>query len=280
MRPARSASRRLPRSWIAPAFVSVSMQWPLSVATLRSCKSSFFGRKVDPTNTERCTGKLKRQLSQLRDANELALRAQAKEVVASYTADQAVRAAWLGRFSEAVTLAEDALKIEHNRNVLTSSALAFALAGEAARSQPLIAELEQKYPKDTRVNQLWLPEIKEALELRKGNAKAALDLLEPTKNYEAAAAFWSQTLRGMAYLKLAQGAMAVAEARKILDHRGEAPLSLLWPLAHVSLARAAVLHGDTTQARKSYQEFLSLWKGADSDLPVLIEAKKEYEKLK
>jgi len=232
------------------------------------------------TQTSAFAGEWRKSEQYLRDANELALRAQAKEVVASYTADQAVRAAWLGRFSEAVTLAEDALKIEHNRNVLTSSALAFALAGEAARSQPLIAELEQKYPKDTRVNQLWLPEIKAALELRKGNAKAALDLLEPTKNYEAAAAFWSQTLRGMAYLKLAQGAMAVAEARKILDHRGEAPLSLLWPLAHVSLARAAVLQGDTTQARKSYQEFLSLWKGADSDLPVLIEAKKEYEKLK
>jgi tetratricopeptide (TPR) repeat protein len=114
--------------------------------------------------------------------------------------------------------------------------------------------------------------------LRKGNAQAAIDLLEPTKRYEAAAGFWSQTLRGIAYLKLNQGAPAAAEARKILDHRGEAPLSLLWPLAHLSLARAATLQGDTNQARKSYQDFITLWKSADPDLPVLIEAKKEYEK--
>ena len=197
--------------------------------------------------------------------------------MASYTADQAVRAAWLGRFAEAVTLAEAALKIEHNRSVLTSAAMAFALAGEVARTQSLIVELAQKYPKDTRVNQLWLPEIKAAMELRKGNAQAAIDLLEPTKRYEAAGGFWPQTLRGMAYLKLNQGAPAAAEARKILDHRGEAPLSLLWPLAHLSLARAATLQGDTSQARKSYQDFIALWKGADTDLPVLIK-QKGYEK--
>jgi hypothetical protein len=71
---------------------------------------------------------------------------------------------------------------------------------------------------------------------------------------------------------------SAAEARKIVDHRGEAPLSLLWPLAHLSLARAATLQGDTSQARKSYQDFMALWKSADTDLPMLIEGKKEYEK--
>lgn len=227
------------------------------------------------TQTSSFGGEWRKSNEHLRRATELA---QAKEVVASYTADQAVRAAWLGRFAEAVTLADEALKIEHNRSVLTSAALALALAGEVARTQSLIVELEQKYPKDTRVNQLWLPEIKAALELRKGNTQAAIDLLEPTKRYEAAAGFWSQTLRATAYLKLNQGAPAAAEARKILDHRGEAPLSLLWPLAHLSLARAAALQGDTNQARKSYQDFIALWKSGDPDLPVLIEAKKEYEK--
>jgi len=74
--------------------------------------------------------------------------------------------------------------------------------------------------------------------------------------------------------------MAGAEARKILDRRGEGPLSLLWPLAHLSVARAAALQGDSAQARKSYQEFFALSSGADSDLPVLIEAKKEFAKLK
>ncbi|HEU4766495.1 MAG TPA: hypothetical protein VFS77_03950, partial [Pyrinomonadaceae bacterium] len=123
-------------------------------------------------------------------------------------------------------------------------------------------------------------EIKAAIELRKNNAQAALDLLETAKRYEPAAVFSPQALRAMAYLKLGQGAQAAAEARKILEHRGQGPLSLLWPLAHLSLARASAMQGDTTQARKSYQEFFTLWKDADQDIPILGEAKKEFERLK
>jgi hypothetical protein len=87
-------------------------------------------------------------------------------------------------------------------------------------------------------------------------------------------------LRAMAYLKSGQGAQAIAETRKILDHRGEGPVSLLWPLAHLTLARAAVSQNDSAQARKSYEEFFAQWKEADGDIPLLIEAKKEYAKLK
>jgi hypothetical protein len=84
----------------------------------------------------------------------------------------------------------------------------------------------------------------------------------------------------MAYLKLGKAAEASAEARKILEHRGEGSLSMLWPLAHLSLARSSALQNDVSQARKSYQDFFTIWKGADQDIPVLIEARKESEKLK
>jgi hypothetical protein len=84
----------------------------------------------------------------------------------------------------------------------------------------------------------------------------------------------------MIYLKLGQGTQAADVARKILDHRGQSSLSTLWPLAHLALARAAAVQGDATQARKSYQDFFALWKDADADLPILIAAKKEFEKLK
>jgi predicted Zn-dependent protease len=211
---------------------------------------------------------------------DLALRAEAKEVVAGYTADQAVRAAWLGKFSQSLTLAQSALNLERNRNVLTRAALAFALAGDAAKAQPLIQELEEKHPKDTMVNQVWLPEIKAVIELHKNNAQTALELLELTKRYEAAAVFSPQTVRSMVYMKLGQGAQAAAEARQILDRRGQGPLSLLWPLAYLTLARASAMQGDTAQASKSYQDFFALWKDADFDVPILIEAKKEFEKLK
>ena len=225
-------------------------------------------------------GEWRKSEEHLRRATELALRAEAREVVASYTAEHAVRAAWSGHSARAVSLAESALKLERNRTVLTSGAMALALVGEATASQSLIEELEQKYPKDTKVNQLWIPEIKAALELRKGNAQDALDLLEPAARFEPAAIFWLQTLRCMAYLKLRKGAEAARDAQKILDHRGEATLSLLWPLAHLSLARALEMQGDSTQARKAYESFFALWKDADVDVPILVEAKKRYEKLK
>jgi tetratricopeptide (TPR) repeat protein len=112
--------------------------------------------------------------------------------------------------------------------------------------------------------------------LHNGNAQAVLDLLEPARRFEPSDEFWIQTLRAMAYLKLGKGAEAAAEARRIIDHRGEGPLSLLWPRAHLNLARALALQGDTAHAKQMYEEFFKLWQNADSDLPILIEAKREY----
>jgi serine/threonine protein kinase/tetratricopeptide (TPR) repeat protein len=232
------------------------------------------------TQTASFGGEWHKSEEYLRHATELALRAEAKEVVAAYASAQALRAAWLGQFTQANAMAEAALKFERTKVSLARAGLALALTGDAAKAQPLIQELEQKHPNDTLVTQLWLPEIKAALELNKGNAHGALDLLEPARRYEAADEFRPQSLRAMAYLKLGQGAQAIAEAQKILNHRGEGPFSLLWPLAHLTVARASAAQGDVTQARKSYEEFFSLWKTADNDLPVLIEAKKEYEKVK
>ena len=232
------------------------------------------------TQVRSFSGQWVESTSHWRRAKDLALRAEAKEVVASYTAEQALRAAWLREVSQSLSLAQEALKVERNRTVLTRVALAFALAGETAEAEAIIQELEQKHPKDTMVNRVWLPEIKAAIELRKDNPHQALELLEQAKQYESAAGLSPQTLRSMIYLKLGQAAQAAAEARNILDHRGQAPLSLLWPLAHLTLARASVMQGDMAEARKSYEEFFTLWKNADEDLPILVEAKKEFEKLK
>jgi Tfp pilus assembly protein PilF len=87
-------------------------------------------------------------------------------------------------------------------------------------------------------------------------------------------------LRGQSYLKQGNGALATVEFKMILDHRGWYPVSPLYALAHVGLARAAALSGDSARARKYYQDFLQLWKDADSAIPILIEARAEYAKLK
>lgn len=126
------------------------------------------------------------------------------------------------------------------------------------------------------VTAIWLPAIRAATELKAGRAEAAVELLRPVAHHEAAAEFWPQYLCGEAYLDLEKGDEAEAEFREILDHRGQGVLSPLYPLARLGLARAATLKRDTVRAKKSYADFLAEWKDADSDLPVLIEAKTGY----
>lgn len=134
------------------------------------------------------------------------------------------------------------------------------------------------YPEDTLINSIWLPAIRAAIELQSGNAEQTIHQLQAATRCEAAAEFWPQYLRGLAYLKLRRGAEAATEFQKILDHRGYAPLSPLYPLAHLGLARAAAMAGDSAKSRKSWNEFLAICKEADADLPILIEAKREFEK--
>ena len=140
-------------------------------------------------------------------------------------------------------------------------------------------ELATEYPHFTIVNEIWLPPTRAALELDRGNASQAITELQAAR-YEAAGEFWPQYVRGLASLKLGKGAEAAVEFQKILASRGYAVLSPLYPLAHLGLARATALQGDAAKARKAYEDFFALWKDADGDIPVLIEAKKEYEKLK
>src|SRR5262249_7604102 len=125
-------------------------------------------------------------------------------------------------------------------------------------------------PEDTLMNSLWLPMIRAAIALRRSASGAAaaqaIKQLEITSRYEAVAEFWPQYLRGQAYLQLKQGTEAAAEFQKNLDHRGYAPLSLLYPLAHLELARAAESAGDTEKSRKAHADFSTIWKDADADL--------------
>ena len=173
-----------------------------------------------------------------------------------------------------------ALSFEHNQVSLTRSSLALALCGEAGQAQSLVDELAKQYPQFTIVNGIWLPPIRAALELHHNNAAQALTELQAASRYEAAGEFWPQYVRGLANLKLGKGSEAAVEFQKIVAGRSLAPMSALYPLAHLGLARAATLQGDAAKARKAYEDFFALWKDADGDIPVLLEAKKEYEKLK
>ncbi len=254
-----------------------AMQEQLTWASGRPDEHVAFNWQAD---TAAFAGQRRRAEDLARRSIDLASRNDAKEVAAQYAAGAALRDAAFGQLPQAKASIAQSLALESNRVSLVRAALARALCGELSEAQRLVDELVKRYPKDTLINGIWIPTIRATLELQRGNAAQAIELLQPAGRYEAAAEFWPQYVRGLVYLKLNQGTEAVAEFQKILNHRGEAALSTLYPLAHLGLARGAAVTGDTGKCRKAYQDFFALWKDADPDLLILTDAKKEYERLK
>jgi eukaryotic-like serine/threonine-protein kinase len=222
---------------------------------------------------------------QLRKAQEfsnrsihMAAHGETKEVAARYAVELALRGAVYKDCRRAKQAAKNGLDIVRGRASLPRATLALALCGEDSQVKLLVDEITKRYPENTLMNSIWTPATQAAMALHRGNAEQALEYLQITSRCEAAAEFWPQYLRGQAYLKLGRGEEAAAEFQKILDHRGQGPLSPLYPLAHLGRARAAALAGDPVKSRSSWNEFLALWKDADPDLPILIEAKRMFEK--
>lgn len=193
-----------------------------------------------------------------RRAIELAAHNDNREVAARYATEQALRSAVLGNCQMSKTSVAQGLAFGRGRIPLGRAALALALCGASPQAQTLADELAKRFPEDTLSQGTWLPLMRAALQLQRGNAAQAIEQLQPTARYEATAEFWPQYLRGQAYLQLKQGTEAAAEFQKILDHRGYAPLSVLYPLAHLGLARSGNLNGDMAQAQQAYADFLKL----------------------
>ncbi len=167
-------------------------------------------------------------------------------------------------------------------------ALALAYAGEASRAQALANDLNRRFPEDTAMQFNYLPTLRAKLALAHSNPQEALEILRVAAPYELglpAFGFYNWPnlypvyVRGEAYLAAHQGSEAAAEFQKILDHRGIVLNEPIGALAHLQLARAYTLQNDTAKARGAYQDFLTLWKDADPDIPVLKQAKAEYAKL-
>ena len=160
-------------------------------------------------------------------------------------------------------------------------AMALALVGDASQADKIAVKWAGRATQGGYFNGILIPELRAAIELKQGNAMRAVELLAPVKRYEAGwiDKYMAAYLRGQAYLAARRGADAAPEFQKILDHRGVVLNSLIGALAHVGLARAYVLQGDTTRARAAYEDFFALWKDADKDTPILIAAKSEYARL-
>jgi tetratricopeptide (TPR) repeat protein len=236
------------------------------------------------SDTEAYFGRLAKAREFSRRAVESALHANAKETAALWQVDAALREAEFGNPVRQSALA--ALALAPGREVRSMAALALALGGEAAHAQQLLGGLNRDFPQSTIVQDYWLPSIHAAIEMNGKNSARAVEVLQTAAPYELGQCQPFQVgmlypiyLRGQAYLLAGQGKEAGAEFQKIIDHRGIVLNFPLGALARVGPGRALVLQGDSTNARSAYQEFLTLWRDADPDIPILKEAKAEYAKL-
>jgi eukaryotic-like serine/threonine-protein kinase len=232
----------------------------------------------------------------LRDAREFsrravgsAERAQEKEPAATYSALSGLRGALFGNVDEARRRATLAMERSAGRDVHYGAALALAFAGDYGRAQALADDLGKRFPEDTIVQFNYLPTLRAKLAVSRGNASEAIESLRAATPYELGqttssfigwTALYPVFVRGEAYLTAHQGSEAAAEFQKILDHRGIVLNGPIGALAHLQIGRAFAMQGDTAKARAAYQGFLTLWKDADPDIPILVAAKSEYAKLK
>jgi eukaryotic-like serine/threonine-protein kinase len=227
-----------------------------------------------------------------RRAADLARRAERRDTEALYATDAAVREALFGNVSAAKQRAEAALELSKSRDVEYGAAFALALSGDSSRSRALAEDVSRRFPEDTRVQFTYAPTLRALLALNHSQPSRAVELLQTALPYEGgipteggsefllgAGNLYPAYVRGLAYLAAHQGAKAAAEFQKILDHRGIVVSDPVGALARVQLGRAYALSQDKTKAKSAYQDFLTLWKDADPDIPILKQAKAQYAKL-
>ncbi len=231
-------------------------------------------------DTEAWYGRLKDARELKRRATDSALHNSGKEAAASYEADGALLEAASGNLKLARADANAALKLAPDRNVREMAALAMAQAGDTVAAEKLAAGLNKDFPLDTLVQRYWLPAIRAAIALQRKDPGRAVQLLQVTDAIELGdPRLIVVHLRGRAYLMLHDGSHSAAEFQKFIEHRTLVANAEWGALARLGLGRAYVLQGDTVKAKAAYQDFLTLWKDADPDIPVLQQAKAEYAKL-
>ena len=251
------------------------------------------------SDTEAYGGHLAKASPLTKRAVDSAIRADSKETAAIWQTNAGVQQAAYDNPTEARQSAAEALKlVPTSQAVEVEAALAFALAGDTARAESLAQDLNKRFPLDTQMQSLWLPAIQAQLALNRKDAASAINLLQPALppieygqiGFVAnISCLYPTYVRGEAYLAAGHGGAAATEFQKIIDHSGIVWNCWTGALAHLGVARAHALQANNSQgadadaarvrALAAYKEFLTLWKDADPDIPILKEAKAEYAKL-
>ena len=240
------------------------------------------------SDTEAWSGRLGKARELSRQAVESARRRDEKEPAAFWQANAAIREALFGNSDASrQNAAATVVLAPGSRDAKSRAALAYALTGDTAHAQSLADDLANAFPQDTVVQSVWLPTIRAQIEIDRKKPAESIELLQDALPYDLGmlsgsapnSCLYPVYIRAEAYLSAEKGLAAATEFERILDHRG-----LVWncatgALAHLGLARAYVSQGEIVKARATYQDFLTLWKDADPDIPILIAAKAEYAKV-
>jgi eukaryotic-like serine/threonine-protein kinase len=273
-----------------PTVMAEQQQW------FRGKPEEHFGLSL-ASDTEAYAGNLRKARELTKQSVNSAIRADNKETAAIWQENAAQREAAFGNPTDAKQQAAEGFKLyPASQGVRVEAALAFAMAGDTARAESLAQDLGKRFPLDTQMQALWLPAIQAQLALNRKNPAAAITSLQPAippveygQIIVANTCLYPTYLRGEAYLAAGQGQEAAAEFQKILDHSGIVWNCWTGAMARLGVARANALQARTLQgadadsarvrALAAYQDFLALWKDADSDIPTLKQAKAEYAKL-
>jgi eukaryotic-like serine/threonine-protein kinase len=238
------------------------------------------------SDTDAYYGRLTNARDFSRRAVDSAIRADSKETAALWQVNAALREAEFGNGGAAKHDVSAALALAPGRDIKVLAALALARVGDSARARAMVEELERSNPTNTVLKLYWLPTLKAAIEVDSSHAAQALESLEAAAPYELGeppptqeGTLYPAYLRGEGYLLARQGQAAATEFQKLIGHRGIVINFPTGALAHLQLGRAYAMSGNTAKARSAYQDFLTLWKDADPDIPILKEAKAEYAKL-
>jgi serine/threonine protein kinase/tetratricopeptide (TPR) repeat protein len=237
-------------------------------------------------DTQAYYGRLGKARDLARRATDSAVRSDAKETGAQWLVLQGLREVEVGNLDAARQAVARALALAPGRNIKVLSALALARSGETAKSKTILEALQTSEPTNTYLKVYWFPVIEASIAMAQQAPDRAIVALEPCLPYELGApppgnygTIYPAYIRGLAYMAQKNGLAAVAEFQKFLDHPGVVQNFLLGSLAHLQLGRAYAVSGDAAKAKAAYQDFLTLWKDADPEIPILKEAKAEYTKL-
>jgi len=251
------------------------------------------------SDTEAYAGHLGKARELTKRSIDSAIRADSKETGAIWLENSALREGAFGNLTDAKQAAAEGLKlVPTSQGVEVEAALAYAVAGDSARAESLAQDLNRRFPLGTQMQSLWLPAIQAQLALNRKDAATAINNLQPALPpieygqilfVANLSCLYPTYIRGEAYLGAGDGKEAAIEFQKILDHSG-----LVWncwtgALAHLGVARANALESRTSQgadadaarvrALAAYKHFITLWKDADPDIPILKDARAEYAKL-